>query len=338
MISFGKGNGRMFNFQQMIGSIKHKHIYIQMHNFPDPDAIASAYGLQFLLEQKNIKSTICYKGRVNHGSSYSMVEKLGINIVEYDELKDMDTNSEIILVDAQKGNANIIDMPGEEVMCIDHHPTYEKANYVFSDIRPEVGACASIIAQYFFNNNIVMSSKVATALLYGIKVDTANMTRGVSDLDLEMFYKIINMADRQMIMELDNSVLRREDLQAYANAINSIETVGRISFANTGMNCPEALIAAISDFIMMLDTTDITIVYSLRDDGIKISLRSNNGVDVGKVANRALRGIGSGGGHENMAGGFVPYWSSVKNPTGDNAYVNEMIKDIRNRFVAEIIV
>lgn len=337
MISCSKGNGRMFNFKQMIGSIKRKHIYIQMHNFPDPDAIASAYGLQFLLEQKNIKSTICYKGRVDHGSSYSMVEKLGIDIVEYDELKDMDTNSEIILVDAQKGNANIIDMPGEEVMCIDHHPTYEKANYVFSDIRPEVGACASIIAQYFFNNNIVMSSKVATALLYGIKVDTANMTRGVSDLDLEMFYKIFNMADRHMIMELDNSVLRREDLQAYANAINSIETVGRISFANTEMNCPEALIAAISDFIMMLDTTDITIVHSLRDDGIKISLRSNNGVDVGKVANRALRGIGSGGGHENMAGGFVPYCSNVKNPIGDNAYVNEMIKDIRNRFVAEII-
>lgn len=331
-----KGNERMFNFQQMIGSIKHKHIYIQMHNFPDPDAIASAYGLQFLLEQKNIKSTICYKGRVDHGSSYSMVEKLGINIVEYEELKYMDTNSEIILVDAQKGNANIIDMPGEEVMCIDHHPTYEKVDYVFSDIRPEVGACSSIIAQYFFNNNIVMSSKVATALLYGIKVDTANMTRGVSDLDLEMFYKIFNMADRQMIAALDYSVLRREDLQAYANAINSIETVGKISFANTGMNCQEALIAAISDFIMMLDSTDITVVYSLRDDGIKISLRCNNGMDVGKIANKVLSGIGSGGGHENMAGGFVPYSSSIKNPTEDDAYVNAMIKDIRDRFVAEI--
>lgn len=326
----------MINFQQMIDFIMHKHIYIQMHNFPDPDAIASAYGLQFLLEQKNIKSTICYKGRVSHGSSYSMVEKLGINIVEYDELKDMNTNSEIILVDAQKGNANIIDMPGEEVMCIDHHPTYEKAEYVLSDIRPEVGACASIIAQYFFDNNIVMSSKVATALLYGIKVDTANMTRGVSDLDLEMFYKIFNMADRQMIEELDNSVLRKEDLHAYANAISSIETVGRMSFANTGMNCPEALIAAISDFIMMLDGTDITVVYSLRDDGIKISLRSNSGVDVGKIANRALRGIGSGGGHENMAGGFVSYDSSIKNPTGDETYVNAIIEDIRHRFVMEI--
>ncbi len=326
----------MFNFQQMIGSIKQKHIYIQMHNFPDPDAIASAYGLQFLLEQKNIKSTICYKGRVDHGSSYSMVEKLGIDIVEYEELKDMGTDSEIILVDAQKGNANIIDMPGEEVMCIDHHPTYEKVDYVFSDIRPEVGACASIIAQYFFNNNIEMSRNVATALLYGIKVDTANMTRGVSDLDLEMFYRIFNLADRQMIMKLDHSTLRQEDLKAYANAISSIETVGRVSFANTGTNCPEALIAAISDFIMMLDSTDMTIVYSLRKDGIKISLRCNNGKDVGKIANKVLDGIGSGGGHENMAGGFVPYNHTIENPMADDDYINSMIKDIEHRFLAEI--
>jgi len=331
-----KGNRRMFNFQQMIGSIKHKHIYIQMHNFPDPDAIASAYGLQFLLEQKGIKSTICYKGRVDHGSSYSMVEKLGIDIVEYDELKDMCADSEIILVDAQKGNANIIDMPGEEVMCIDHHPTYEKVDYVFSDIRPEVGACASIIAQYFFNNNIEMSKNVATALLYGIKVDTANMTRGVSDLDLEMFYRIFNLADRQMITKLDHSTLRQEDLKAYANAINSIETVGRVSFANTGLDCPEALIAAISDFIMMLDNTDMTIVYSLRKDGIKISLRCNNGMDVGKIANKVLEGIGSGGGHENMAGGFVPYNHNIENAMSDDDYINSMIKDIENRFLAEI--
>lgn len=37
----------------------------------------------------------------------------------------MSAESEIILVDSQKGNANVIDMQGNEVLCIDHHPTYE---------------------------------------------------------------------------------------------------------------------------------------------------------------------------------------------------------------------
>lgn len=326
----------MLNFKQMINGIKQKHVYIQMHNFPDPDAIASAYGLQCLLEQKGIRSTICYKGRVDYGSSNTMVALLGIQIVEYEEMEAMDADAEIILVDAQKGNANIIDMPGDEVMCIDHHPTFEKIDYVFSDIRPEVGACASIIAQYYYNNEIEITQKVATALLYGIKVDTANLTRGVSDLDLEMFYRLFHKADKRLIAELDNSVLREADLQAYATAFGSIQTVGRTSFASTGMDCPEALIAAISDFIMMLDTTDITVVYSLRKEGIKISIRSSNHCNVGKIANNALKGIGSGGGHENMAGGFVPCETgNISSAEGQEA-LERLIEDIKQRFIKEI--
>ena len=29
---------------------------------------------------------------------------------------------EVILVDAQKGNSNIVDITGDEIICIDHHP------------------------------------------------------------------------------------------------------------------------------------------------------------------------------------------------------------------------
>ena len=72
----------MIDLDIMIEAIRNNHLFIQMHNFPDPDAIASAYGLQYLLKAKGVESTIIYKGKVNHGSSYTMVQKLGINIVE----------------------------------------------------------------------------------------------------------------------------------------------------------------------------------------------------------------------------------------------------------------
>ena len=36
-------------------------VYIQTHNFPDPDAIASAYGLQKLLEIYGTESELCYE-------------------------------------------------------------------------------------------------------------------------------------------------------------------------------------------------------------------------------------------------------------------------------------
>lgn len=37
---------------------------------------------------------------------------------------------------------------GEEVACIDHHPSFVPMEYRYRDIRP-TGACATIIARYY---------------------------------------------------------------------------------------------------------------------------------------------------------------------------------------------
>ena len=70
-----------------------------------------------------------------------MVRLLNINVKEYISFEEFNKKDEIILVDAQKGNSNIIDMNGQEIICIDHHPVYEHIDYRFCDIRPDVGAC-----------------------------------------------------------------------------------------------------------------------------------------------------------------------------------------------------
>ena len=40
----------MKKLQSLIDLCKGRRVYIQTHNFPDPDAIASAFGLQRFLE------------------------------------------------------------------------------------------------------------------------------------------------------------------------------------------------------------------------------------------------------------------------------------------------
>ena len=68
----------MTKLDQLISKIKQKHVYIQMHNFPDPDAIASAFGLQELLKYRRIPATICYKGKIERAEfSYKRGEKSG---------------------------------------------------------------------------------------------------------------------------------------------------------------------------------------------------------------------------------------------------------------------
>ena len=212
----------MTKLEEILSYIKGKSVYVQMHNFPDPDAIASAYGMKKLLEAEGISAEIVYKGNIEKTVTSKMVSLLNIDILEINCAEELDAEREVIIVDAQKGNANIVDAHSDKTICIDHHPIYNSNKYVFSDIRPDVGACASIIASYYMENNINIDVHMATALLYGIKVDTADMKRGVTQLDLDMFYSLYNMADHKVLNKLDTSVRQYDDLKAYVLQVQEI--------------------------------------------------------------------------------------------------------------------
>ncbi len=328
----------MTKLDELVSNIKKEHVYIQTHNFPDPDAIASAYGLQRLLEIKGIKSTICYKGKIDRINLISMVEKLHIEARNVDEIEELCSEDEVILIDSQKGNGNTYDIIGDEVASIDHHPTFYEIDYRFMDVRPNVGACSSIIAEYFYENNIPMDKVTATALMYGLKIDTADMTRGVSELDLKVFHNLYFAADMALISYFSSNELQLNDLQAYSTAIESIEVIGCISFANTGNNCPEGLIATISDFVMSLEQVEFSVVYSYNNGGIKLSVRSSkySGLNAGEIVMKALDGIGTGGGHFNMAGGFVPYSETIDLDDLVDTFKNKFIELVKERYELKV--
>ena len=72
-------------------------------------------------------------------------------------------------------------------------------------------------------------------------------------------------------------------------------------------------------------------VYSLKKDGIKLSVRSEGvDMDAGKIINKALSGIGSGGGHAAMAGGFITF-------SGDVREAEILMGGVKERFLEVII-
>lgn len=297
------------NLQKLIDIINQggQRTLIQMHNSPDPDSIASAYGLQYLLEHAGIPADICYRGEIEKYSTSRMVKLLGIKLKNIREIPDMTENDYIVLVDSQKGNANITDFIGNEIASIDHHPTFIKIDYLFQDIRPDVGACSSIIAEYFIENEIEIPANIATALLYGLKTDTLDLSRGVSGLDLDMFYTLYKAADIELLNTIQLNQLQFCDLMAYSNAIKNIRIFDNIGIADIGADCPDSLLGTVSDFIMSLKEVEFSVVYSARKGGVKFSVRNETSHwDAGKIIMTVLNGLGSGGGHKSMAGGFIP--------------------------------
>lgn len=297
--------GEKMNYQQLVNLLKGHKVYLQTHNFPDPDALASAFGMQVFLKTHNVETTICYAGKIEKNSTKRMLDEFGIEAVHIDDIKNMSELDYIVTIDSQKYNSNITDFIGDEVGCIDHHPTMIPCAYQYSDIRI-CGACSSIVTSYFVESNTTLDVNTATALLYGLKMDTDSFNRGVTDFDIEMFGYLHKIADNQIIRNLFNSNMEIEDLHAYGEAIRNIQIYENVGFAKITFDCPDALIAMISDFILDLDVVEFSVVYATRDGGYKFSVRNEkSSYHAGSITQKALEGLGGGGGHFSMAGGIV---------------------------------
>ncbi len=296
----------MQDFHDLVRLCKGHTTYIQTHNFPDPDAFASAYGLQELLREFGIHAKICYEGRVDKLSTQKMLHALEIEIYSYDEIRSVLSEDDyIICVDSQKNSGNITDFIGEEVACIDHHPTFVPIEYKYKDLRA-TGACATILADYYQQLGIVPSSHAATALIYGIKMDTLQFSRGVTRKDIEMYAFLFDYADKDLISDLERNNMEFNDLKAYGTAIENIKIYGFTGFSYIPYDCPDSMIAMISDFILSLVEVEVAVIYSRRPDGLKFSVRSERSdVPAGTFVHKALEGLGTGGGHATMAGGHI---------------------------------
>ena len=311
--------------EELLDTVKGHRVFIQTHNFPDPDAIASAVGLQRLLGFFGIDSTICYKGAVSKASIAGLVSSFGIEMTEIVNLE-IDPDDYVINVDVQTNNSNITDPGGMTVACIDHHPVVSSYDYRFRDVRI-CGACASIVADYFFSNDIAMDTETATILLYGLKMDTESFSRGVTDLDIEMFRRLFYLCDEDKLKKLTNHQMEFSELKAYTDALSTITVYNGVGFAFINSQASDGLIASVCDFMLTLVEVQFAVAYGYRGNGLKFSIRSElDYLDAGTITTNALEGIGTGGGHAVMAGGYLPF-DNIMNADFD------LQEELQNRFM-----
>lgn len=296
----------MEDYRSLLKLCQGRELYVQAHNFPDPDALASGHGLCRFLAAHGHRPTLCYDGLLDKRAGRRMVELFSIDAVPLAQLPPLGDEAMVICVDSQKGNANLTPLAVEVSACIDHHPTFVPAQYDYCDIR-KAGSCSTMIAQYFQQAGLPCDEDTASALLYGIKMDTRQFARGVTTLDIEMFKFLNQYCDGQRLERLASNRMAFADLRAYASALETIQIYGSVGFAQIEIPCADDLIAMISDFFLSLDEIELSVAYSIREDGVKFSVRSKTEqVHVGEWIRRALQGLGSGGGHAYMAGGMIP--------------------------------
>ena len=184
---------------ELFGSIPDGLVAIHTHSTPDPDALASAFGIQWILKRNNIESHIFYDGEISHPQNKTLVNYLGINAQKIEEY-DKSMYSFNVIVDATESNSTV-EKPD---LVIDHHKAKTKAKKNF--LEP-VGAASTIICELINKLGLKFEDEydtnVATALYIGIKTDTNDLlSDNTIDRDYESSIGLLPFVDRKKLQAI----------------------------------------------------------------------------------------------------------------------------------------
>lgn len=294
------------HFMKLSELLTYNSIYIQCHDTPDADALASAYGLYLYFKSHNKNAYIVYGGRnqITKPNLELMIStlKIPVNYLPNDPDK---FDGLLITVDCQYGQGNVTPLSADYVACIDHHQPY--TTIPMQDIRPYLGSCSTLVWKLLTDEGFdVLGNKLlSTALYYGLMTDTSNFVESLHPLDRDMQDTLVY--DRNLITRFVNSNISIKELEIAGIALirHIYNDDHRFAVVHSEA-CDPNILGLISDLVVQVDKIDTCVVYNNADGGFKLSVRSCiKEVRANELVEYLTAQIGSGGGHTDKAGGFI---------------------------------
>jgi len=271
----------------------------------DPDALASALAVKKLLSYRVKNVTIGYPNEMRRLNNLEMVERLKIPIERLHTLKIKDYNK-MVLLDSQPTHLPIFESKQFDVV-IDHHPVTKGWDARFIDIRSKYGAVSSMMVEYLRAAGIVPSVALATALFYGIKVDTQNFEKSSLLADGISFRYLFNIANRNLVRKFELTELRRSELKYFKIALNEVKVSKSRAYVHLGRVGTPDILVIIADFLNHVDKFDWVLVSGIFGEKLIVIFRCDGyRKSAGKLAERTFAEFGSAGGHLEAARAEVP--------------------------------
>ena len=225
------------------------------------------------------------------------------------DLQELQGGTPVALVDSQPGAGNN-PLPDQisPLIVIDHHTLNSaslKAKY--ADVRPRVGATATIITEYLQSAGLEIPPYLATALFYGIKTDTMGLGRNASQSDKSAYLFLQPKVDVDALVLIERAQVPVTYFQSLNSAMSAARVYdGDLVISYVGeMRYPD-LVAEIADLLMRLQGVNLVICMGAFKREFLISMRSRSQrFNAGELAQRIIGGLGTAGGHGTMAGGQI---------------------------------
>jgi nanoRNase/pAp phosphatase (c-di-AMP/oligoRNAs hydrolase) len=291
---------------------KGESLLIVMQNNPDPDAIAAACALHELAnETAGLNCQFAYGGTIGRTENRELVHYLGFVFHPFAEVNPEVSHQKfdlIALVDTQPsaGNNPLPESVQPDII-IDHHPAIAASRGVaFTDIRENYGATSTILWEYLREAKIKPEMPVATALLYGIRSDTQDLGREATKADIEAIEALYPLANKRMLSQIQQGRVPSAYYQMLSAALTNTKQYGHCLICNIGGIDNADMIGEVADLLLRHEEVDWVMCYGFCDCQMLISFRTqDNSLAAGDVARKVVDKLGTGGGHDRMAGGQI---------------------------------
>lgn len=249
-----------------------KHAIV-MQDYPDPDAISSAWAHKMIASRYGIDCDIVYEGRISHQENLALVQLADVELVRYNEGDDLKQYHATVFVDNQGTTAALTDrftaLGVPPLVIVDHHEKQDRITATYTDIR-KIGATATIYTEYIREGLLELNKgdnshiRLATALMHGIRSETSGLVRAREEemaastfltrfTDHSMLEDILSVKRSKQVMDvIRQSLENREIRESY-----SISGVGYLRSEDRDA-IPQA-----ADFLLTEENVHTAIVYGI---------------------------------------------------------------------------
>ena len=302
---------------------------VVIQDFPDPDALSSAWAYQLIAANYDIECDIVYGGTLSHQENITLVRLTGIPAKRYVhtalQKEDLSVYKGCVLVDSQGTNSqlySVVKAAGVPLtVVVDHHSKQGDLEAEFVDLRPQTRATATILTQYIqagmleFDSSNENHVKCATALMHGLRSDTNRLMQAREEDFIAAAY-LSKFYDSQLLNAVLQSARSRRVMNVIERALRnriikknfSVSGVGYLRYDDRDA-IPQA-----ADFLVTEEDIHTAVVYGIvhnedNDNELVIgSLRTTKlTLDPDEFIKETLGKDAQGrffGGGRYMAGGF----------------------------------
>jgi nanoRNase/pAp phosphatase (c-di-AMP/oligoRNAs hydrolase) len=165
-----------------------------------------------------------------------------------------------------------------------------------------------LLYKYAVDYGYELSPVQAALMIYGIRIDTDDLSRRKYLLDIDIFCELYKIADLEILSAIGRNSIRPEDISTTIMAYENLTIKNNVAYSFAGDDKAKESLAELADKLISLADVSFVVVYSKCFNGFNFSIRSQiSSMHAGKIARAAFSKVnGDGGGHISMAGGLIP--------------------------------